>query len=137
MRKLHCDLTFLDEFLTADFCARHRLFTFAKDRRREAWVIASREFEKIRQALLFQLTNAGTPIIDVLDANHDNRGELLLRHSHSGVELRYDWAREVLSALARIWRRPVRLETIVGGKAKRLGHDGSQPLEEEIEQVAT
>jgi len=137
VRRLHCDLTFLDEFLTADFCAQHKLFTFARDRRRDAWVIASREFEQIKQALLFQLTNGGTPIIDVVDANFGNRGELLLRHTHAGVDLKLDWAHEVLAALARIWRRPVHLETIVGGKPKRLGHDGSQTTEQEIKEVAS
>jgi stage V sporulation protein R len=131
VRKHHCDLTFLDEFLTADFCARHKLFTFAKDRRHEAWVIASREFEKIKQALLFQLTNAGSPIIEIVDANHKNRGELLLVHQHEGVGLKLDWAAEVLRALHRIWRRPVHVETIVAGKPKRLGFDGENSLEED------
>ncbi len=41
-----------------------------------------------------------------------------------GIDLRLDWAREVLENLVRIWKRPVRLDTFVDGKAVRLGHDG-------------
>jgi stage V sporulation protein R len=132
VRRVHCDLTFIDEFLTADFCARHRLFTFAEDPRQDAYVIASREFEQIKRSLLFQLTNSGTPIIELVDANYRNRGELLLAHRHDGVDLRLDWAREVLGAIARIWHRPVFLETVLDRKPKRLSHDGQSPSEEEI-----
>jgi hypothetical protein len=32
-----------------------------------------------------------------------------------------------------LWRRPVRLETIRGGKTVRLGHDGQESTEETIE----
>ncbi len=132
VRRYHCDLTFLDEFMTEDFARRQKLFVFAKDRRKDAWVIQSREFEEIKKALLFRLTNSGQPMIQVVDANFRNRNELLLTHQHDGVDLRADWARDVLAALARIWRRPVFLETVFEGRARRLGHDGNQPSETDI-----
>lgn len=125
VRHLHCDLTFLDEFLTEDFCRQQKLFVFAQDRRREAWVIQSREFEEIKQSLLFRLTNSGSPVISVVDANHRNRSELLLSHRHDGVDLRLDWAKEVLTALVRIWHRPVFLDTVIEGRLRRLSFDGS------------
>ncbi|HHN73851.1 MAG TPA: SpoVR family protein [Acidobacteria bacterium] len=137
VRRVHSDLSFIDEFLTPEFCHQHKLFTFARDPRREAWVLASRQFEEIKRTLLFQLTNAGTPIIEVVDGNYRNRAELLLVHHHEGVELRLDWAQEALAAICRIWRRPVYLETIVGRKPRRLGYDGSQHSEEEIKAVAS
>jgi len=136
VRRVHNDLTFLDEFLTEDFCRRQKLFVFGLDRQRDAWVIQSREFEKVKEALLFQLSNGGTPVIEIVDANFRNRAELLLLHRHYGVDLRLDWAREVLRSIASIWRRPVHLETIVDGRPKRLGHDGNRPTEEDIEAVA-
>ena len=46
--------------------------------------------------------------------------------------LRWDWARDVLSSLARLWRRPVRLETLRGGKPVRLGHDGETVSEDSL-----
>lgn len=135
IRKLYCDLTFLDEYMTEDFCRQQKLFVFGKDRRRDAWVIQSREFEEIKKALLFRLTNSGTPLIAVVDANFRNRSELLLVHQHDGVDLRLDWAREVLASLVRIWRRPVFLETVVEGRPRRLGHDGSQATETDVTAV--
>ncbi|MBP7146200.1 MAG: SpoVR family protein [Acidobacteria bacterium] len=132
VRRLYNDLTFIDEFLTEDFARQQKLFVFAKDRRRDAYVITSREFDEVKRALLFQLTNFGTPIIEVVDGNFANRGELLLVHRHEGVELKLDWAREVLAALALLWHRPVHVETIVGGRPKRLGHDGTNPTEADV-----
>ena len=46
----------------------------------------------MKEKLLFQLTNGGNPFIYVEDANYDNRGELLLRHDHQGLDLRQDYA---------------------------------------------
>ncbi|MEM9862124.1 MAG: SpoVR family protein, partial [Myxococcota bacterium] len=79
-----------------------------------------RTFQDVKSKLLSQLTNAGNPIIRVLDANHENRGELLLQHDHQGVDLRLDWAQEVLGAIQRVWKRPVELHTSVEGKGTRL-----------------
>lgn len=135
VRRIHCDLTFIDEFLTEEFCRRHKLFVYAKDRRKDAWTIQSREFAQVKQALLFQLTNGGTPWVEVVDANYRNRGELLLVHRHDGVDLKIDWAREVLAALVRIWRRPVFLETVLNGKGRRLGHDGTKSTEHDLSAV--
>ena len=136
VRKVHNDLSFLDEFLTEEFCRQQKLFVFAKNRRKDSWVIASREFAKIKQALLFRLTNAGSPIIDIVDANYRNRSELLLVHCHDGVDLKQDWAKEALTCLQRVWSRPVFLETVVRGKPRRIGYTGSKHTEESIKEPA-
>lgn len=136
IRQVHCDLTFLDEFLTEDFCREHKLFVFGQNRRKEVWEIQSRQFEQIKQTMLFQLTNAGTPIIEVVDGNYRNRRELLLVHRHDGIDLKIDWAKEVLVCLARIWQRPVFLETVIKGRARRLGFDGNRHVDQAIRDVA-
>jgi stage V sporulation protein R len=125
VRKLYCDVTFIDTFLTEEFCREHKLFTFAFDSKRGAWTIQSREFEKIKESLLFQLTNFGSPVLFVTDANHANRGELVLTHQHEGVDLRDDYARETLINLEKIWKRPVHLDTRLEGKPRFLTYDGS------------
>ena len=61
----------------------------------------------MKEKLLFQLTNGGNPFIYVEDANYENRGELLLRHDHQGLDLRADYAKEVMRSLVRVWKRPV------------------------------
>jgi len=126
VRSLYSDVTFIDEFLTPEFCRENKLFSFAWSNRNERYEIDSREFKQIKEKLLFQLTNAGNPFIYVEDANFDNRGELLLKHEHQGVDLRADYAKETLRSLVRIWKRPVTVATSVEGKATMLRYDGRE-----------
>jgi stage V sporulation protein R len=125
VRKIHSDVTFIDSYLTIDFCKRHRLFSFRYNDHNESFEIESREFQKIKERLLFQLTNFGQPIIRAKDGNHRNRGELLLTHEHFGVDLRLDHAQDTLKHLHRLWTRPVHLETVVEGRPTLLSFDGS------------
>jgi len=136
VHRIHCDATFLDEFLTPEFCVEQRLFVTKEDPATHKPTFSSRQFSEIKQALLFHFTNGGRPVIELVDSNYANRGELLLRHRHVGVDLRWDWAGEVLENLTLLWRRPVRLETVRKGKPVRLGHDGSDASEEDLEQAA-
>ena len=131
MRKFHNDVTFIDTFLTQEFCEQNRLFTFAYNKKTDAYQIASREFATIKQQLLFALTNHGQPFIFVTDANHGNRGELLLEHRHEGLDLKLDWARETLRNLHEIWSRPVHLLTVVEEKSTLLSFDGQNFSEAE------
>jgi stage V sporulation protein R len=125
VRRVHNDITFIDTFLTPDFCREHNLFSFAFQEQAGQYVIESRAFEKIKQRLLFSLTNFGKPWIYVVDGNFRNRGELLLRHQHHGVDLRLDQAADTLANIQFIWGRPVNLQTIVDGKPTTLSFDGS------------
>ncbi len=126
VRKLYTDVTFVDEFLTPDFVADQKMYAFGYNEKNGRYEIETRQFQEVKQRLLKQLTNAGNPIIRVLDANHENRGELLLEHDHHGVDLRLDWAEEVLAAITRIWKRPVEMHTVVQEKPTRLRFDGSE-----------
>lgn len=124
-RKLYTDVTFIDEFLTPDFVIDQKLYSFGYNDKNHRWEVESRAFNEVKQTLLTQLTNAGNPIISVVDSNHDNRGELLLKHDHQGVDLRKDYAEAVLVSLQRIWRRPVEIDTKVEDKRVFLRFDGS------------
>ena len=126
VRSLYNDVTFIDEFLTPDFCRDHKLFSFSWSNRNERYEIESREFKQVKEKLLFQLTNAGNPFIFVDDANYDNRGELLLKHDHQGIDLRADYAREVMKSLVRVWKRPVNLLTVVEAKQVMIRFDGRE-----------
>jgi stage V sporulation protein R len=126
VRSLYNDVTFIDEFLTEDFAIEHKLFSFDWSSRNERFEIASREFRTVKEKLLSQLTNFGSPFIYVEDANFENRGELLLTHDHRGVDLRADYAKETLAALVRLWRRPVSIATIVDGKKSLTSYDGKE-----------
>jgi stage V sporulation protein R len=124
VRRFYNDVTFIDEFLTEDFCREHGLFTYNYNRSTGMYEIESRDFKKIKEKLLFLLTNCGRPIIEVIDGNYMNRGELYLVHNHEGVDLKLDWAKDVLNQLSRIWTRPVHLETSVQAKVRVFTADG-------------
>jgi stage V sporulation protein R len=124
VRSLYNDVTFIDEFLTEDFVADQKMLTFGYNNKNDRWEVESRAFAEVKQKLLFQLTNAGNPIIEVEDKNFENRGELLLRHSHQGIDLKQDYAQAVLASLYRVWKRPVQIETKVEEKRAMLRYDG-------------
>ena len=129
VRALYNDVTFIDEFLTPEFVAEQKLYSFGWSSRNDRFEIESRKFKEVKEKLLFQLTNAGQPFIYVDDSNLGNRGELLLRHDHMGIDLRVDWAREVMKALVRIWRRPVEIHTKVENKPTLLRFDGKEHVQ--------
>jgi stage V sporulation protein R len=133
VRRHYNDVTFIDTFLTLEFAREQKLFTFGFNEKRNTWEIQDREFRKVKNKLLQQLTNHGQPVIDVLDGNHDNRGELLLSHRHDGMDLKGDYARETLKNLAMLWRRPVNLRTRVDGRGTLLRHDGQAFSEKRTE----
>ena len=124
VRRIHNDVTFIDTFLTPEFCAKHRMFTFAYNDASNYYEIASREFRKIKRQLLDGLTNHGRPFIYVVDGNFRNRGELYLKHRYAGVELKLDYARDTLANLAKLWARPVHIESVIDDKPTVLSFDG-------------
>ncbi len=124
VRKLYNDVMFIDEFMTPEFCKDNKLFVYAYNLSSDQFEIADRAFVNIKEKLLFQLTNMGRPLIDVVDANYGNRSELMLKHQHEGVDLRIDYAKETLKSLYQIWKRPVNIETIFNGSPKVICFDG-------------
>jgi len=126
VRRVHNDITFIDTFLTEDFCARHRMFSFAYNDSSEYYEIASRQFVEVKQQLLNSLTNHGRPFIYVTDGNFNNRGELYLKHKYIGIELKQDYAEDTLVNLQKLWSRPVHIETVVDDEPTLLTYDGKQ-----------
>ncbi len=126
VRQTHNDITFIDNFLTEDFCRDNGLFAYEYDKRSKQFLIDSRQFAVIKQKLLFMLSNRGEPRIMVTDGNHGNRGELELTHQHEGVDIQVDWASGVLANLSRIWGRPVHLVTALEDTPAVLSHDGDE-----------
>jgi stage V sporulation protein R len=133
VRQVYNDVTFIDTFLTEEFCREQKLFTFARNDRSGADEIQSREFKVIKSKLLTALTNGGKPFLYVQDGNFGNRGELCLHHRHDGPELQKDYAEETLKNLAYLWGRPVHVETKFDDTPTRLSCDGDKITEEEIE----
>lgn len=124
VRSIFSDVTFIDEFFTEDFCREQLFYSYGWNKRNAHWELQTRQYKEIKDKLLNMLTNFGSPVIEVFEGNYENRGELLLSHRHDGTDLRVDWARDTLTNLYKVWRRPVNLRTVVEGGGKILRFDG-------------
>jgi stage V sporulation protein R len=128
-RRVHNDITFIDEFFTEEFCLDHKFFIYAYNAERGGYEVVDRDWRSVKQKLLAGMTNFGQPVIHVTDGNFENRGELLLEHRHDGPDLRLDYARDTLENIFKLWTRPVHIKTLIEGKEKLLGYDGENHLE--------
>ncbi len=132
IRRTHNDVTFLDTFLTAEFCRDQGFFTTKYDPKSRQWLIDSREFAAVKQQLLTMLSLRGTPVVHIVDANAFGKGELRLVHQHEGLDIQLDWASVTLANLNAMWGNTVHLETKLDGKPIRITHDGSEIRREHI-----
>ena len=126
VRRVYNDITFIDSFLTEQFCRENKLFAFGYNRGNRRYEIESREFEAIKSRLLQSLTNVGQPMIKVMDANYRNRAELLLQHRYEEVELDKNFAVDTLRNLHSIWSRPVHIRSIMEDKPVLMSFDGNE-----------
>jgi stage V sporulation protein R len=129
VRAIYNDMNFIDDFLTEEFCREQRLFSYRLNERTGMYEIDDRSADKIKEKLLFSLTNLGHPHITVVDGNYENRGELYLKHQYDGVDLRIDYARSTLERLFSMWTRPVHLQTVAGDAKTLLTYDGTSHKE--------
>ncbi len=126
VRRTHNDITFIDEFFTPEFCERQQIFTYKYNPRTGRNEVDSREFESIKGKLLQSLTNFGSPVIEVESTNYKNRGELLLKHIHQGVDLDVNYAAETLKNIHFIWKRPVNISTTQEETETIVSFDGKE-----------
>lgn len=113
VRRIYNDVNFIDEFLTPGFVEKHQMYQYRRDPKTGEVKVVSRDFDRIKQTLLYQLTNMGQPFMYVVDGNYLNRGELYLAHKFSGLEVDAGKAVEVLRNLRVVWGRPVHLQSRV------------------------
>ena len=126
VRKTHNDVSFIDEFFTEEFCDRQQLFTYKYNPRTGRSEIETRDFQEIKNKLLNQLSNFGSPVIEVESGNYQNRGELLLRHVHRGVDLDFGYASDTLRNLYALWKRPVNISSRQEDQNLILSFDGKE-----------
>lgn len=126
IRKTHNDVSFIDEFLTKEFCERQQLFTYKFNPRTGRSEIDVRDFEAIRSNLLTSLANGGSPVIDVVNANYENRNEILMQHGHLGADLDVKYAEDTMRNIFALWKRPVNLATTYDDKEVIFSFDGKE-----------
>lgn len=133
VRRIYNDVTFVDEFVTPEFAEDQKMFVYGQDRQTGEYVIVDRDYTKVKTQLLEALTNFGNPIINVVDGNFENRGELYLVHEWVGGDLQVDQAQLTLQSLFAMWKRPVHIQTMLDGKGRILSYDGKESTSREIE----
>ncbi|MEZ6210071.1 MAG: hypothetical protein R3B46_02320 [Phycisphaerales bacterium] len=68
--------------------------------RRQEVRVVSRDWQQVKQELLYRITNMGQPFIFVVDANYTNRGELYPAHQWNGLDIEVAKAAQVLATSA-------------------------------------
>lgn len=125
VRRLNNDLSFISDYLTMDFCEQNQLYTFDQNAATGDYVLRSRNFEKIRDTLIHQLVNCGRPLVELVDGNLHNRGEIRLVHHFDKDPLREDYTEAVLKSIFFFWTRPVCIDTKRDGGGQRCLVDQS------------
>ncbi len=135
VRRDYNDVMFIDEFLTEDFCIKNKMFVYKFNQRTGEYVIDTRDFAEVKRKFLFQLTNMGQPIVEVVDGNFDGKGELLLGHLFEGVDMQPDYMKETLKNIQTIWNRPVNLKTTMENEEKIFRYDGKEYKETTLNEL--
>ena len=105
------DFGFIRNYLDRELAGKMDLFTYAAKSDGEIRV-AARDLDAIREAILAPKFNYGAPRIAVTELCLD--GALVLAHEHNSDGRGLDAARakKVLEYIHRVWRRPVRMNTV-------------------------
>jgi stage V sporulation protein R len=130
VRELDNDLSFLRNYLTKELVDELDLYLY--ERHGNEWVIVEKDWEKVRDGLLNEMTNFGNPTILVEDGDYRRSRELYLVHRHEGRDLDTVYAEKTLQYMYQIWGRPVHLETIVEGDRVLLSYDGTKNTRTEL-----
>lgn len=126
VRKIYNDVSFIDEFITPEFAEDQNLYVFGQNPATGQYEIVDRDYTKVKKGLLDSLTNFGNPIIEVVDDNYKNRGELYMYHQWVARDLEFEPALRTLESLYALWKRPVHIETREEGKPRLLSYDGEE-----------
>src|SRR5438105_4496024 len=132
VRRVYNDVNFIDEFLTPEFIEKHKFYQYGRDPHTGQLRIVSRDPQRIKQTMLYHLTNMGQPFIYVMDGNYCNRGELYLAHKHNGLDIEIKFAVETLKNLYKIWQRPVHLQARIDDDMILFSYGGDQPKQQTI-----
>jgi stage V sporulation protein R len=84
------------------------------------------DWRTIKSWCLQQLSWGGLPQIELVDADAEGRGELLLVHHHDGRDLSLGRAQATLQHLAALWKKPVQLFTLLEKQGKKLVTKGGE-----------
>ncbi|MCS6886430.1 MAG: SpoVR family protein [Blastocatellia bacterium] len=129
VRELDNDISFLRNYLTRELCEELDLFVYQLVDE-EDWKITDKNWQKVRDTLVSNMTNFGFPYIEVVDDDYNRNRELFLRHRYEGVELDIPYAKKVLEYVYKLWGRTVHLETVVDNETTVYRFNGKDHSED-------
>jgi stage V sporulation protein R len=132
VRRMYNDVNFIDEFMTPEFIEKHKFYQYGRDPHTGQLRIITRDPQRIKQTMLYRLTNMGRPFIYVVDGDYASRGELYLAHKHNGMDLEIKFAVETLKNLYQLWHRPVHLQAKIDDDMILFSFAGDQPKQQTI-----
>ena len=103
------DQSFIRNYLSRKCIEDSKTYLYGEENK--VLVITETDWEVIRNGLANSLANLGLPVIEIVDANYEKKGQLLLEHRYEGLELKSDWADKTLKNLTKLWGRGVYLRT--------------------------
>ena len=118
VRKNYNDATFINEFLTREFCERFRI-PFAVDKRVDVDIC----FRRWKDQLLNQMFNLGHPLVKLLDCDYEGGG-LFIEHVHENFDLDSLSMRKCMESLFFSWKKPIWLKTKQKKEEKIICFDG-------------
>ncbi|MCL4553339.1 MAG: SpoVR family protein [Candidatus Marsarchaeota archaeon] len=124
VREVDNDVSFLRTYLTKQLVDDLDLYIYKLEG--EEWKVVEKDWEKIRDMLVASMTNFGSPVIMVEDADWNRNRELFLKHSYEGIELDIEYAEKTLQYVHKLWGRTVHLETVVDNSNVVLTFDGEK-----------
>jgi stage V sporulation protein R len=124
LRRIHNDVSFIDEVMDESFAAKSQLFVVEHDGRTGEAQVGSRDWRQVKERLLQNLTWCGSPRVELIGADENGCGELLLRHHHDGRDIRLAEAGDLLRNLSLIWGTSVHLLSLDEGQERRVSVDG-------------
>jgi stage V sporulation protein R len=107
---------FMQEFLTPELVDHMNLYIFKfEETMSTVDVVRTRHTAKqIRDLIIRSFAHSMIPKIEVKNGNHANKGYILLKHLHTGVDLDLKYAVETMKHIFNMWGRTVYLKTKVG-----------------------
>ena len=131
VRELENDVSFLRNYLTEDLIKDLDLYLYRKEG--DEWVIVEKNWEKVRDTIVANMTNFGVPYLVVENGDYRGNRELYIKHLYEGQELDMVYGEKTLQHVYTLWGRPVHLETIYEDKRILLTYDGERNTKSSLE----
>lgn len=107
------DVALIAEFLSPKVCEKAKLFEVPRSRERyENLRVLKDEAKVVRDSIVEQKTYI-SPIIEIVDADYKNRGELYMVHRYDEIGLDWEYTNGTLPHVVELWGHPAVVKTLM------------------------